>query len=365
MLVKKMGLIKMVKKKNLWELVRRLILKNYELLKKEKIREGFYLMGDMLVPFIDKEITKEEYDYFTTKDQGYASYRDDIWPSLEQQMNLERPEAKPYGLIYDRGREYPISDFARVWTQTRGFIFTEKLGDGDDIKELSNFGWTIIAGGGFAGFPTRLIRQLLKADERPVVAFHDADRSGQGIYRALGLETRRTKHLDIALGERVTDLGLTEEDAKRLRLRSRPEPPKYGRIPRWETSALSVLRTRMRIDSPKLAYVVAKMYLKNIKISPTPIPKNAAVEAELWYALQKPVAHIAIEVAKKYSKNIEGRTVTAELPEAESFDMPELRKALEKLAKKLISKTKWITEADYEKEAKKLTTPQLVKKLKG
>lgn len=354
----------MVKNKNLWKLIRRLILKNYELLKKDKIREGFYILGDLLVPFIDKEITKEEYDYFTTKDQGYASYRDDIWPSLEQQKNLERPEAKPYGLIYDRGREYPISEFGRVWTQARGFIFTEKLGDGDDIKKLSDFGWAIIAGGGFAGFPTRLIRRLLKVDERPVVAFHDADRSGQGIYRALGLETRRTKHLDIALGERVTDLGLSEEDAKKLRLRSRPEPPKYGRIPRWETSSLSVLRTRMEIDNPKLAYVTAKMLLKKIKISPTSISKSRALEMELYYELQKPIAHIAGEVAKKYSKNVEGRTVDVELPEAEGFDMPELRKALEKLAKKMISKTTWITEADYEREANKLTSPQLIKKLK-
>ena len=353
----------MAKQKNLWKVVRRLILENYETLKEERIREGFYDLGDILAELINKEITQEEYDYFTSNEQGYATYRDDLWPSLEQREHIERPEAKPYGLIYDKGRELPISKLPEVWRQARGFVFTEKVDDGDDIKVLSEYGWTVIAGGGLAGFPTRQIRQLLKEDKRPVLAFHDGDKSGEGIYKALGFETRRTKHLDIALGDRVTDLGLNEEDARVLKLKSRPEPPKYGGLPRWETSSLSVLRRRMGIKEPKLAYVVAKMLSVGVRISPTSIPKEMALRAELDWRLTKAIENIIRDIAGKHSK-VGGETVDVELPKAERTEVPELAKVLDKLASKLVPRARWITEADYEAEARKLTDPRLTKLLK-
>jgi len=338
------------------------VLEHYELLKTKRIRDGFYILGDELAKLIGKEITKEEYDYFATNEQAYATYRDDLWPSLEQHKGLERPEAKPYGIIFDRGSEYPITKLNEVWRQARGFIFTEKLDDGDDCRELSNFGWTIIAGGGLAGFPTRQIRQLLRADTRPILAFHDADRSGEGIYRALGFETRRTRHLDIALGERVTDLGLSEEDAKALGLRSRPEPPKYKGLPRWETSALSVLTTRLGVDNPKRAYVVAKMIKLGVKISPTPIPRAEALRIELWYKLSKLLEPITREVAKKYS-SVEGETVGVQTPEVGGVEVPGLRRALERAASKLVKQTRWIEEEDFEREARKLTDKKIVRAL--
>lgn len=350
--------------KNLWKVVRRLVLENYDLLKKKRIREGWYMLGDMLATLIGKEVTREEYVYFTANKQGYSTYRDDLWTSLEQKLKLERPEAKPYGVFFDRGKEHPISELAEVWKQARGFIFTEKIDDGADLKVLSKFGWVVIAGGGLAGFPTRQIRRLLKDDSRPVLAFHDADKSGEGIYKALGFETRRTKHLDIALGDRVTDLGLNEQDAKALKLRSRPEPPKYKGEPRWETSALAVLTTRMGIDNPKLAYVVAKVVVKGIKISPTTIPKEKALKAELRWQLRESIERIIENTAAKHSK-VEGETVDAELPDAEKIEVPELAKGLDKLASKLVPKVRWITEADYGAEAKKLTDPRLTKLLKG
>lgn len=351
--------------RNLWSVVRRIIQDNYEDLKKHRLRESFYMAGDKLVPLIGKEITREEYDYFATNEQGYASYRDDIWPSLEQKHGLVRPEAKPYGIIYDRGEEKPISQLPKAWKQARGFIFTEKLEDGEDIKVLSDYGWTIIAGGGMAGFPTRQIRQMLKEDNRPILAFHDGDESGKGIYRALGFETRRTWHLDIALGDKVTDLGLNIDDARRLNLPTRPEPPKYKGLPRVETSALVLLEKR-GIENYKLAYVVAKMIALGVTLSPTERSKDDLLSLRLRINIKDALSRLisnAVDDAMEELKP-EGEAVSVEIPKPEDIVMEDLEDMARDLALELGRQVKWFYERDYHDEAAKLTTPELVELLR-
>lgn len=351
--------------RNLWSVVKRIILDNYEVLIKHRIREGFYLIGDMLAPLIGSEITQEEYDYFTVNKQGASSYRDDIWPSLEQKHGLVRPRAKPYGVVYDRGKKYEIERLGEVWEQARGFIFTETLEDGEDLQVLSEYGWTIIAGGGMAGFPTRQIRQLLKKDYRPVLVFHDSDISGRGIYRALGFETRRTSHLDIALGDRVTDLGLTEEDAKKLGLRSRPEPPKYKGVPRFETSALILLEKRMGIENPKLAYVVAKMIVLGVTLSPTEKSKEKLLSLWLRIKIKDALRNLisnAVDDAMEELKP-EGEAVSLEIPDLEDIAMEELEDMARDLALELGKQVKWFYERDYHDEAVELTMAELVELL--
>jgi len=350
--------------KELWNAVRKVILDNYADLFKHRIRESWYLVGDALVPMIGKEISREQYNYFTSNPQGYSSYRDDIWPALEQKYDIERPRTKPYGTVYDHGSEYPVSRLSAVWGQARGFIFTEKLEDGEDLRKLSTYGWTIIAGGGFAGFPTREIRELLKQDTRPILAFHDADNSGDGIYRALGFETRRTAHLDIVLGDRVTDLGLTKDDAQELELPTRPEPPKYEGQVRFETSGLARLEKRFGLQNPKLAYVLAKMLLLGLTLSPTETARSdllnfrlrMAIERAMADALQGAVDEVVAELDPK------GDAVAVDVPEVENLDLKALFKDL---AIKVGKSPTWYQEQEYHDEAAKLTPSKLVKLLEG
>lgn len=352
------------KMKKLWEAVRKIIFEKYEILKTRTIRESFYMVGDVLATLIGK-ITQEEFNWFATKDQGYASYRDDVWPALEQKYGLERPETRPYGTVYDFGVEYPISRLSEIWDQARGFIFTEKLEDGRDLKILSEYGWTIIAGGGFAGYPTRQVRQLLKADTRPILALHDGDESGKGIYRALGFETRRTKHLDIALGERVTDLGLSEEDIKKLSLPTRPEPPKYKGKPRAETSSLAVLTVRMGIENPKLAYAVAKMLLLGVKLSPLEKSKRDILRLRLRMDIRDALSKLISESVEEALKElkIEGEAASVETPEAEKIAAEEFKATLTELASKLGKEAKYLSEQDYHSDATKLTSPEMIRLL--
>jgi len=88
--------------------VNRIVLENHERLVERRIRGSYYIVGDLLAPLICGEITAEDYDWYGT-DQGYASYRDDIWPQMEQRHHLRRPEAKPIGIVYDHGSEYPVT----------------------------------------------------------------------------------------------------------------------------------------------------------------------------------------------------------------------------------------------------------------
>jgi len=347
--------------RNLWNVVRPIIIENHEDLLKHRLRESFYIVRSKLSAFIEKGISQEEFDYFSSTRQGYASYANDIWPSLEQQKGLQRPEAKPYGTIYDNGHEYSISQLSRIWRQARGFVFTEKLEDGEDLRRLSTYGWTIIAGGGFAGFPTRQIRQLLKVDMRPIYAFHDADNAGEGIYRALGFPTRRTRHLDIALGDRVTDLGLTTEDARKLDLPTEPEPRKHGEARRTETATLALLEKRMELENPKLAYVVAKMLVLGATLSPTETSKvdllSLRLKGEIDQALYTLISDAVSEAIEELRPK--GNAVSVGLPDLEDIVMEDLKELARELAIKMGKQAKWFHERHYHKEAAELTTPEL------
>jgi len=120
-----------------------------------------------------QENTQEKHSKIFSKSTGKRSGKS------QQSIQEKRRKSSltPYGTIYDNGLEYSVSRLFSIWGQARGFIFTEKLEDGEDISELPNYGWTIIAGGGFAGFPTRQIRgrfdRFLLTDASPC---HQVDR---------------------------------------------------------------------------------------------------------------------------------------------------------------------------------------------
>lgn len=355
----------------LWATVRKVIKKNYDLMKDVRVRDAYYITRDLVAPLIGTEITQEDYDWLVTR-QGYNSLRDDIWPSLEQKEGLQRPDAWPEGIAIDNGVIKPLLDLERnmklglkyVWDQARGFIFVEKRGVAEKLKPLSNYGWTIFAG---PGYPLRLIRKLLKEEEkkRPVLALHDFDRDGWGIYRALGFKTRRTKHLDIALGERVTDLGFTEDQVTKLNLPSQPSPPKYKGEPRTELSALAVLKTRMGIDDYYLAFVVAAMILKGVMLSPTEVDKTDMMKRHLRWALTKGLKGVVEEAIKEIMEELEGEEEfegTAVEGQAEDLEIiaPGLKEKLIESGQNLTEKMTWISEADKDEEARGFTDEQLL-----
>lgn len=307
------------KRKNIWKNVEEIILEHYDEVIKRRLRGGFYIVRDYLSKRIeDGRITEEEFTHFLN---NYNYYSQDLWASLEQKYGLERPEAKPIGVIYDRGRELPISSFEEVYERARGFIFVEKADEADDIRVISKHGWAVVAG---QGFSTRLMRKLFKEDTRPVLALHDSDTAGEWIYKVFDLGSRRTKHLDLKL-DRVDDLGLTEEDATALNLPKQPEAEKYRdkRKERVELSALSVIP----IDNPVLAYTVAKMKKLGYRITPTPAGSAELMKPEvaekivmafiefkekLW-AIQEYIDNYGIEIASELEyPDIE--LVTANVP---------------------------------------------------
>jgi len=352
----------------LWNTVRKIIREHYQVLKDEYLRESYYIVGDLIAPLIGTEITQDDYNWLLTK-QGYASLRDDIWPSLEQKEGLERPKAWPIGVVFDNGIEKPLSKLAEnmelgltyIWDQARGFIFVEKGGIAKKIEVLSEYGWTILAG---KGYPERLMRRLLKEEEkqRPVLVFHDLDPDGLGIYRALGYETRRTKHLNIALGDRVIDLGLTEEHVTSLNLPRRPSPPKYKGKPRVEISALAVLKTRLGIENPILAYTVAAMLVKGLTLSPTELSRDILAEKHMRWLLTEglnPVVNSAIEWIIKESK-LTGFAVEAVLVE-KMYSVPGLRGKLIEVGRQFLKKIDWREEDYFHSKAQEFTDEKLVK----
>jgi len=356
---------------NLWSVVKNILVEHHSLILERSIRgvrgsrgmrASYYIVGDLLAPHIGKKITLEEYNWFLSN-QGYSTYRDDVWTWIEQKHGLERPSAKPVGIVFDDGDEYTVKRLSEVWSQARGFIFVEKSGEAEEIQELSDYGWTIVAG---QGYPTRLIRKLLKGDARPVLALHDWDRDGKGIYRALGFKTRRTAHLDIALGDRVTDLGLHEKDVKALKLPSRPSPPKYEGKPRVELSSLNVLVTRWAIENPVLSYTVAAMLLKGLKLSPTAQSKKEMMKRHLRWALTEGLTGVVNKVVDIVMKDltVEGEAVTGTLDFNEKISMPGLTKALKETAVNIAEKVHWKTEEDYHEKALKLTDKRLLEALR-
>lgn len=344
---------------NLWANVEEIILNHYDELKTRRIRGSYYMVGDYLAQRLKEgKITEQEYNHFLSK-QGYATYRDDLWTSIEQKYGLERPEAKPIGVIYNLGEELPIESFEAIYYRARGFIFVEKADEAEDLKELSLHGWTIVAG---QGFSTRLIRQLFKQDGRPVLALHDCDTAGEWIYRVFDMGSKRTKHLQLSL-DNVIDLGLHEEDAIKLGLPPRPEAKKYQKFreERYELSALAVLKTRYGVDNPVLAYTVAKMKKMGIRVTPEPeelkILLKYKIERQVGHSIRELVDELyeIVELPSKYQEEIAeeitypaGEAVEVNVQElsAQFLDLDPIEKLKEEIQKELEKvRTKLVEEA--------------------
>jgi len=347
----------------LWNVVKQVIRDHYDDLKDLRMRDSYYvvrdfLSGDLGEEHIGVDMDQNDYDWFLTN-QGYSSYRDDIWTYMEQKEDYVRPRAIPEGVLWDNGDMYNMLEWEEegiefIWSRARGFIFVEKRGPAGDISDISDYGWTIITVG--KGFPTRLIRALLHEDDRPVLALHDCDLSGEGIYRALGWATRRTAHLDIELGDRVIDLGMSLEDVAALGLPSQPEPPKLRHIRenRYELQGLITLKKRKGIDNPYLDYVIAKMHEAGFTISELEISKKKLFESKVRLGLDLALGKAVRKIMDKESVNYQLHGTAVRLDtfrEKIEVKMPKLEKLVKDVMDGVFKDMTWIYEDDRHMEA--------------
>ncbi len=336
--------------RNLWRVVRSIMREQHGLLVQEFMRDSYYLVRDFLAAELGVSITQDEFNWFLT-DQGYSTYRDDQWTRLEQREGLQRPRAKREGFIYNRGRQEPIGNLSMAWDQNRGWIFTEKSGVAERIQGLSEYGWGIATVG--RGFPTRLVRRLLQDDARPVAIFHDADISGEAIYEVFESGSRRTAHLALILDDAL-DLGLRYEDAQALDLPSQPEPPKYGGAPRYEISALTVLRARWTLDEhPILQYAKARLDALGFLVAPTEVEREDLWDSEARFQVSSAVnAALAVHLdAALLEFTVDEGTAVYADTEGVDVELPELEDLIREAVRTLHESVSWTQEAELHDEA--------------
>lgn len=349
--------------KEFWKIVKRIILENYDLLKTERLRQGYYIVRDKLDELREKgEISQSDFEYFADSKSGaYDYYTQGIWTQLERQGH-ERPEAKPVGSLWTRHGKYPIEDFFMVWEQARGFIFTEK--SGEKLEELTRFGWMIIEPE--KGFPTRLIREKCKEDGRPVIAIHDADISGEEIATSLGEKTVRTTHLDIAIDD-VINLGLRWEDVEKLDLPTQLEVKKHRgkRSKRCELESLTVLKSRHGIENPFLEYVIVRMMQEGIKLSPTSMDKKALLRASIIAELTDKLKDMITPSVEEFVKELsfDDDAVRVDIV-GEDIEIEDLNYIIREISSKLVESAEWMYEKDYVRQAKQMVSKKF-KELMG
>jgi len=353
-----------------WSVVKDLMVQNYSLLENERLRQGYYIIRNALDPLIGKRITRQDFDYFAgldpeKPDQAYSYYTQDAWTHLERK-GYKRPEAKPSGSLWVHGGvRVSIEDFWRVWDQARGFIFTEK--SGEKLERLTMFGWVIIEPD--KGFPTRRIREKCKQDGRPVIAVHDADESGTGIFRALGHETIRTTHLDIAIDD-VTDLGLRWEDVKRLGLPVIPEVDKHKktRSERCELESLVLLTTKHGIENPFLNYVLFRMAEENITISPTETEKRELLKSHIVSSIVGQLEGLVYPVVDEFVDGLEfepDKAVSVFSRGGGSIELDDLEDIIKEISSKMEKNALWKYESDYDTQARELISAKFLSLIAG
>lgn len=341
-------------RKEFWNIVREVMIDNYDLLFTERLRQGYYIVREKLDELRKKgKVRQEDFEYFADAKSGaYNSYTQDVWTQLERK-GYQRPEAKPVGNIWTRyGNKYPIEDFDMVWHQARGFIFTEK--GGEKLEELTNYGWMIIEPE--KGFPTRLIREQCRNDGRPVLAIHDADRSGEEIAISLGEKTRRTTHLDINISD-VTNIGLRWEDVIKLNLPTQLEVKKHRskRNERCELESLAVLKSRHGIENPFLEYVIMRMLQEKIPVCPTSVSKSdlmrREIVSEITDRIQSLIRPSVTNFVSSYDFGDSDTAVDVEIASA-SIHLENLDQIIQGVASKMAETAEWKYEDDFQREAR-------------
>lgn len=273
----------------IWSVVEDLVLERYDQLAEERMRDSYYLVREWLDSLRGDRILDAEFDYYV---ENYEYYRDDHWPRMEKRHGIRRPETKPPTVVIEDGTEYTEDHITDAWDRSRGFIFVEKSGMAADLSPLSEHGWLIVAA---QGESTRTFREEAATDgtDRPILVVTDSDFYGESIGESIAGHSNRTEHLELwrELEDRVVELGLTEPDARALDLPRERDPTKSPDEWRTELNALTVLKERLGIDDPLLAYVAAKMAARDIPLAPLPVEDpERTVRDELRTAIEEVLA---------------------------------------------------------------------------
>jgi len=358
----------------IWRIVAGVVSEHYERIREMSMRDVFYYVREILVQeYLSKgRITQGDLDYF---DKKYEYLRDDFFTKLERDGVIpERPEVKEFARYIDRfGDEHPITRLPREdLSRYNGILFVEKEGAGRSLREVAQLGFIVVPSGGQGGFPQRVVRWVFKQVELPVLVLHDHDTAGDWIARTFYLGSKRTNHLDLKVDkERVVDLGLTEEDVRRLDLPPIPEAPKFrGKRPqRWELSSLEVLGVRYNIRNPLLSFVIAKLVKLGFRLSPTERSRRelatSAIATHIIYSILYPRVRDIVGRALE-EVGLDGTAVDLRLESGETPELPrEIEEYVRTLSSSLVARVKWISGEDVATQYRSRDDVQLILKLLG
>lgn len=337
--------------KILWDAVRQIIRDNHEMIinKSTSLRDSQYIVRDILSKdyLPAGRITQKMFDLFVGEDQAYVSFTQDIWTQLERE-GFQRPKPKPLGIFYWMQESYTIEKISAIIPQLRGFIYVEKEGIAEKLKELSDYGWGVVASQGQA---TREIRELIKGTNKPCLIIHDFDPDGEIISEAIINKTRRTTHLDIANNNAV-DFLLNEEQTDFLlenyNVATQPLPNKWRgkwkKDYRIELSAFVIIKES---ENPVLDFVKAEMKRLGFPLSLLPLPNKDLFKEKVGEEIKWQIEYIVEKLLEDHE--VEGYSCKARL--LEGINIRNDKKVIS-IIRNAIDKVKgeidWTSEEDME-----------------
>ncbi len=275
------------------------------------MRNSYYHLLTFVSEMYDNGEINDKQLYYWGQEEAYNFFTQDKWSQWEKNHNWQRPKAKDPTKAYYKSEllDLTLTDEKLIMKlrRSRGFIFVEKSGFLQDLKLISSYGWTILAG---EGFSSRELRETIMRSfsDRPIVVLHDFDVAGAMIHEVFEKGSKRTDHLDLTF-DNVIDLGLREEDTYELELPRAPESKRVrDKNPdawRVELNALTILTRTHKIKNPLLWYVAKRMYEEGLDLYEESESLHKALVAhisgEFWSAIYPRVFRKARKAIKKFA----------------------------------------------------------------
>jgi len=339
--------------KKLWNAVKEIIREHHQLIlnKSESLRDSQYIVRDYLFnEYLPKQkISLEMFNLFKDDPNAYTYFTQDVWTQLERE-GYKRPNAKPIGIFYWKEYSYTVDKISAFMPQIRGYIYVEKDGIASKLKELSNYGWGIVAAQGQA---TRTIRDLIKRTGKPCLIIHDYDPDGDIISDSIEKGSKRTTHLDL-INDQATNFLLNDDQVdflkekyQNLPIQSLPDKwiGKWKRDYRIELSAFIVIKDS---ENPILDFVKAEMKRQGIPISLKPVSKSylfrEAVKDEIIWQVES----IIEDILKEYS--VEGKSCKVRIGDIDIKNNEDIITAIKKSITGIEDTANWTSEEDMEEE---------------
>lgn len=349
-------------RKDLWNACREIIMAHNKEINENStnLRDFFYINRDYLFnDYLSKgKITKAAYKLYESDRDAENYVNQDIYSKLEKK-GYKRPDAKDIGIMYWKGSKYTVDEVDGYLSQIRGYIFCEKEGAATKIKDISNYGWAVVAGQGNA---TRSIRKDLKSTNKPVVILHDWDPDGIGIKDGIKNKTRRTSHLDLDLGDRVIDIGLNEKQVDFLiknynvpcislpdkhKGKDKNGVLKWPRDYRVELSAFSVVQKLSGYTL--LDFVKAEMKKLGMSLSLEPTSKEKLFRIAVKIEIVDQVRDITKKILQE--KDISGMACKAKLTkDIDITNNQNIIDAITEALENIEDNVEWVDEEEMEEE---------------